>query len=72
MTFGRADPGECIVCGASKCACTPGGPIVIEQLPATAAARASYPLKADIVQATLPPGQFTTGTYRRAKDARRK
>jgi hypothetical protein len=41
--FWRRDPGECIVCGAAHCACTVdgAGPILVEQLPATAAANAS-------------------------------
>jgi hypothetical protein len=62
--FGE-DPGDCIVCGAAHCACG-GGPIEIAQLPArdAAAARArGLELRAEIVQATLPPGQFTTATY---------
>jgi hypothetical protein len=60
----RADPGECPICGAAHTACTgDGGPIVVVQLPATAAARAR--LKAEGVQAALPSRKFTTGTYRR-------
>jgi hypothetical protein len=81
----RQDPGPCPICGAPHSACTAGGgPILVEQLPATAAARASAatlaapasgadsaPLVADIVQTTLPPGSFTSGTYRRPKKAGR-
>lgn len=57
------DPGECIVCGAPHCSCVHGadGRIVIDQLPASTAAAK---LHATTVQATLPPGEFTTGTYR--------
>jgi hypothetical protein len=86
------DPGPCLICGAPHCSCG-GGPILVEQLPATASARASAmsPLGtlaapareatavdpaphvatvAERVQATLPPGHFTSGTYRRPKKAR--
>jgi hypothetical protein len=49
--------------------------VLVEQLPATAAqlaasaapAPAAAPLVAETVQATLPAGQFTSGTYRRRK-----
>jgi hypothetical protein len=69
MLIPRSDPGICIICGAAHCACVPGG-IVVQQLPASAAAEcgaagSSPPLVADTVQATLPVGQFTSGTYRR-------
>jgi hypothetical protein len=70
----RIDPGDCLVCGAPHCSCG-GGPVLVEQLPATAAqlaasaapAPAAAPLVAETVQATLPAGQFTSGTYRRRK-----
>jgi hypothetical protein len=74
----RHDPGECPICGAPHCSCG-GGPIVVEQLPATAALRATAqsveppaelvqpiaadppePLTSERIQATLPPGSFTT------------
>jgi hypothetical protein len=59
------DPGRCPICGAAHTACTAdSGPILVDQLPASAA---SVPLMADVVQATLPAGEFTTGTYRRPK-----
>jgi hypothetical protein len=67
MTFGRRDPGDCPICGAAHCACD-GGPIEIAQLPARDAAaaleRQPLGLVAETVQATLPPGQVTTATYR--------
>lgn len=74
MRFGRTDPGECPICGAPHCSCTAGGGIEIVQLPnrdaAAALARAEVvapPLVAEVVQAGLPAGEFTTGTYRRKK-----
>jgi len=69
-TFGRIDPGPCAVCGAAHSACTDDpGPIEVVQLPSRdAAATASRPvLVADQVQATLPPGQYTSATYRGKK-----
>jgi len=76
MRFGRTDPGECPICGASHCSCVGIGGIEIVQLPnrdaAAAAARAELvapPLVAEVVQAGLPAGEFTTGTYRRKKKA---
>jgi len=67
----RRDPGPCPICGAAHAACTTdSGPVLVEQLPARDAAAAhpaAPPLVAEIVQATLPPGEFTSGTYRRAK-----
>jgi hypothetical protein len=69
-TFGRFDPGPCAVCGAAHSACTDdGGPITVAQLPSRdAAAAATRPaLVADEVQATLPPGTFTSATYRGKK-----
>jgi hypothetical protein len=44
-----------------------GGRIVIAQLPARDASGTAPPLKAETIQATLPAGQFTTGTYRGAR-----
>lgn len=74
MSFWRRYPGDCPICGAAHTSCrSDDGPIAIVQMPArdAAAARAlasaAAPLKAD--QATLPPGQVTTGTYRRKKRA---
>jgi hypothetical protein len=67
----------CPICGAPNYSCNflhgialaatgiakrPDGALVAEQLPATAANRAA--LRATQIQATLPSGQFTTGTYR--------
>lgn len=69
MSLFRTDPGDCLVCGAPHCACG-GGPIVVVQLPqrdAAAAVTPAFALVAEQVQATLPPGQVTTGTYRRGK-----
>lgn len=73
MHFGRTDPGECPICGAPHCSCG-GSAIEIVQLPnrdaAAALARAELvapPLIAEVVQAGLPAGEFTTGTYRRKK-----
>lgn len=69
----RQDPGPCLVCGRAHSACTAGDHAAIEiaQLPqrdaaaARAAGQAPPPaLVADTVQATLPPGQFTSATYR--------
>ena len=70
----RTDPGDCPICGAAHCACG-GGPIEQVQLPQRDAAaalerRASNGTAAEAVQATLPPGQFTSGTYRRGKKPR--
>lgn len=66
----KVDPGECLICGAQHCSCG-GGPIEVAQLPqrdaAAAAELARVPLVAEVVQATLPAGQFTTGTYRGKK-----
>jgi hypothetical protein len=63
----RQDPGPCLICGAAHCSCG-GGPILVELLPATAAARVIPvplpPLAADAIQATLPPESFTSATYR--------
>jgi len=61
----RTDPGECIVCGAPHCSCG-GGLITVVQLPQRDAAAElnRVPLVAEVVQQTLPPGQFTTATYR--------
>jgi len=79
----RVDPGPCPLCGAAHTACTAGsGPIRIDQLPAlTASAQRHEPpvelaaaiddepelLVAENVQKTLPPGSFTTATYRGKK-----
>lgn len=68
--FGRHDPGDCLVCGTAHCACGPSGAITVVQLPArdgVAQQTVAHPLQADAVQATLSPGSFTTGTYRRPK-----
>lgn len=67
----RPDPGECPICGAAHSACG-GGEIAIPQLPArdAAAELARPPLVAELVQTTLPPGHFTSGTYRRPKAGR--
>lgn len=73
--YRRLDPGPCPICGAPHTACTAdsgGGVIAIPQLPArdAAAPPVAPPLVADRVQSTLPPGEFTTGTYRGAKGKR--
>lgn len=60
------DPGECIVCGAPHCSCG-GGAIEVVQLPqrdAAAELARTSTATAAAVQATLPPGHFTSGTYR--------
>jgi hypothetical protein len=67
MRFGRTDPGDCLVCGAAHCSC--GGPgLEVAQLPnrdaAAALERAAPASAAETVQATLPAGSFTSGTYR--------
>ena len=76
-----SDPGPCPICGTAHTACRADsgpitidqlatvdrGAIAIEQLPTSAKAAAPAPLVCDIVQATLPPGEFTTGTYRGKK-----
>lgn len=72
----RLDPGPCPVDDAPHTTCTSSdyhGAIVIDQLPATAAnqRQAAAQLKAEQIQATLPPGQFTTATYRRPRTRRR-
>lgn len=69
------DPGPCPVDDAPHTTCTSadydehGRRIVIVQLPARDASAVAVlpPLKADTIQATLPEGQFTTGTYRRKR-----
>lgn len=65
----RRTPPECPICGAAHTTCSSGsGPITVVQLPARDAAEPrSDMLVADAVQATLPPGQVTTGTYRGKK-----
>ena len=68
----KQDPGPCIVCGTAHCACAvDSGAIAIVQLPNRDAmpAPAAVPLVAEVVQQTLPPGQFTTATYRGKKSA---
>ena len=74
------DPGECIICGAEFCSCVDGSELEVVQLPSRdRAASVSVgaapvtvdagpvvaPSRAEQIQATLPPGQFTSGTYRR-------
>ena len=71
------DPGPCPVCDTPHTACTApldGGVVTIVQLPARdgltepplVGALPTPPLLvAEQVQATLPPGSTTTGTYRR-------
>lgn len=76
------DPGPCIVCDAPHTTCTaptttPGrviapmfttrGPLIIPIRPPGPIA--STPVQ-EAVQATLPPGSFTTGTYRRGRKPR--
>jgi hypothetical protein len=64
------DPGPCPVDDAPHTTCTSAdydGRIVIAQLPARDASGTAPPLKAETIQATLPAGQFTTGTYRGAR-----
>jgi hypothetical protein len=80
MRFGRIDPGECPICGAPHCSCGGAG-VEVVQLPnrdaAAALERAApapelvvVPLVAEVVQATLPAGQFTSATYRGNRKAR--
>jgi hypothetical protein len=69
----RSDPGDCRICGAAYCSCGTDG-VIVQQLRATAdpdpcAPAAGVPTVADTVQATLPAGQFTTGTYRGRRKA---
>jgi hypothetical protein len=67
----RPDPGACPICGAAHCSCD-GGPIVVEQLPATAALRASSTQSAEppvellqpLAVAEPEPAPFTTSSYR--------
>lgn len=64
------DPGPCPICGAAHTGCTAvTGPVMIEQLPArdAGAVLSLPPLVAEVAQTTLPPGEFTTATYRRAR-----
>jgi hypothetical protein len=70
--FWKRDPGPCPVDDAPHTTCTaPDAPIVVELLPATADnRRRAAQLKAEQIQETLPPGQFTTGTYRRPRRRR--
>lgn len=71
MRGDRPDPGPCPICGAPHCSCRSSEPLTqIVQLPmrdAAAAAVAPAPLECERIQAELPPGHFTTGTYRRRK-----
>ena len=77
LNLWRRDPGPCPICGAAHTACTDGRGDEIVQMPlrdaavAAAAAKSKVvgapttpPLDADRAQATLPPGEFTTGNYR--------
>ena len=67
------DPGPCEICGAAHATCTAGdrhAPITAVMAPARdASVSPAPPLVCDVVQATLPPGQFTSGTYRGKKKA---
>ncbi len=68
----RRDPGPCPICGEAHTACIPagasrGGSVVVPVLTAGLEQRIAQPLEADRIQATLPPGQFTSATYERAK-----
>ena len=56
-------PGACPICGAPHSACYPGR--ITQPLPPGLDVPPAPPLFAEQVQATLPPEQFTTGTYRR-------
>jgi len=67
----RRDPGPCPICGAPHTACTAESvaSLAVPQLPARdasapAAVYVAPQLRAEIVQATLGPNDFTTGTYR--------
>jgi hypothetical protein len=73
----RRDPGPCIVDGTPHTACTgPSAEIAVVQLPARDAAAAAVvgpaPLRAEVIQATLPANTFTTGTYRGTNPKRRR
>jgi hypothetical protein len=71
----RSSPGACPICGAAHSTCTASaGAITSVMAPARDAAalvQTSAPapvrLVADEVQATLPPGSFTSATYRKPK-----
>jgi hypothetical protein len=69
MSLWRSDPGECPICGAAHHGCTGDDPLEVVQMPAKDAAAAREKALNDAVQAT-PPGQFTTGTYRRPKKSK--
>jgi len=70
MTFGRSDPGACLVCGAAHCACGGGGSLTTVQLPARDAAElARVPLVAELGDGA-DGRPFSTGTYRGIKKAR--
>lgn len=68
--FWLSDPGPCPICGAPHCSCCElaDGRILINPTAAQVAAL----LRATAVQATLPPGAFTTGTYRGTPPRRRR
>lgn len=81
----RQDPGPCSICGAPHCSCG-GGPILVEQLPATAAAagKPAIPVPPELVQdlglqaGAGPLGDgadgrpFSTATYRGDPKKRRR
>ena len=72
----RRDPGPCPICGAPHTACTTdtAHSLIVPQLPARDASAPAVvaPLRAETLQATLPAGQFTTGTYRGGTNPRRR
>jgi hypothetical protein len=69
------DPGRCPICDAPHTTCTaPQAPktkgIVVQVVPERTPTSDAPLLVAERVQATLPPGHFTTATYRRPKKGR--
>jgi hypothetical protein len=72
MIFG--DPGPCPICDAPHTTCTVDaqGALIVPSLVSNAAASVPKPppLRAELRQATLPPDEFTTATYKSPRPRR--
>jgi hypothetical protein len=80
----RRDPGACPICGTPHCACGPGGPITVVQLPMRDAAAGDVAAPALVLtsagggpEVMTPLGDgadgrpFSTATYRGTKKGAR-